>query len=74
MLKEAIPHFDELSASEKLLIFEELWDAIALEPSAVPMQDWQRSELEKRYEEYTRNPAEGSPWTEVRERLLNALR
>ena len=74
MLKEAIPHFDELSASEKLLIFEELWDAIALEPSAVPMQDWQRSELEKRYEEYTRNPSEGSPWPEVRERLLNALR
>ena len=74
MLKEAIPHFDELSASEKLLIFEELWDAIALEPSAVPMQDWQRSELEKRYEEYTQNPTEGSPWPEVRERLLNALR
>ncbi|MEO6788702.1 MAG: addiction module protein [Chthoniobacteraceae bacterium] len=74
MLKKAIPYFDELSASKKLLIFEELWDAIALELSAVPMQDWQRSELEKRYEEYTRNPFEGSPWPEVRERLLNALR
>ena len=70
MLKEAIPHFAELSSSEKLLLLEELWDDLADHPSEVPVPHWQKRELEKRYEEYLRNPAEGSPWPEVRERLL----
>ena len=74
MLKEAIPHFDELSTSEKLLLLEELWDDLADVPSDVPVHDWQRRELERRYQEYLQNPAGGSPWPEVRERLLRAFR
>ena len=74
MLKEAIPRFAELSSSEKLLLLEELWDDLADHPSEVPVPDWQKRELEKRYEEYLRNPAEGSPWPEVRERLLRTFR
>ena len=73
MLKEAIPRFAELSSSEKLLLLEELWDDLADHPSEVPVPDWQKRELEKRYEEYLRNPGEGSPWPEVRERLLRTL-
>ncbi len=74
MLKEAIPHLDELSASEKLLILEELWDNLAEQPSDVPVPDWQRQELERRYQEYLSNPSAGSPWPEVRDRLLKTLR
>ena len=70
MLKEAIPHFAELSSSEKLLLLEELWDDLADSPSEVPVPDWQKRELEKRFKEYLRNPAEEAPWPEVRERLL----
>ena len=73
MLKEAIPHFDELSASEKLLLLEELWDDLAGAPADVPVHDWQKRELERRYEEYLQNPSEGSPWPEVRERLMRAF-
>ncbi len=73
MLKEAIPQFDELSASEKLLLLEELWDNLAGHPSEVPVAEWQRLDLERRYEEYLQNPSEGSPWPEVRERLLRAF-
>ena len=69
MLKEAIPHFAELSSSEKLLLLEELWDNLADHPSEVPVPDWQKRELERRYQEYLANPGEGSPWPEVRERL-----
>jgi putative addiction module component (TIGR02574 family) len=36
--------------------------------------DWQKQELERRYQEYVKNPSEGSSWSEVRERLLGALR
>ncbi len=73
MLKEAIPHFDELSVSEKLLLLEKLWDAVAAEPSEVPVHDWQKQALERRYQEYLQNPAEGSPWPEVRDRLMRAV-
>jgi putative addiction module component (TIGR02574 family) len=74
MLKEAIPHFDELSSSEKLLLLEELWDDLAGEPADVPLHDWQREELERRYQEYLKTPSEGSPWAEVRERLMRAFK
>lgn len=73
MLKEAIPRFDELTPVEKLLLLEELWDELAAQPSEVPVPDWQKRELERRYQEYLRHPTEGSPWAEVRERLLRAL-
>ena len=69
MLRELIPNFAELSSSEKLLLLEEMLDDLADHPPEVPVPDWQKRELEKRYEEYLRNPAEGSPWPEVRERL-----
>ncbi len=73
MIKEAIPHFDELSSSEKFILLEELWDDLAGQPSEVPVRDWQKCELERRYQEYLQNPSEGSPWPEVRERLLGTL-
>ena len=73
MLKEAIPHFAELSSSEKLLLLEELWDDLAEHPSEVPVPDWQKRELEQRYQEFLQNPSEGSPWPEVRERLLRTF-
>ena len=73
MLKEAIPQFAELSSSEKLLLLEDLWDDLADRPSEVPVPDWQKHELEQRYREFLQNPSEGSPWPEVRERLLRAF-
>ena len=73
MLKEAIPQFDELSSSEKLLLLEELWDDLAGEPADVPVPDWHKQELERRYREYLEHPAEGAPWPEVRERLMRAF-
>jgi putative addiction module component (TIGR02574 family) len=73
MIREAIPRFDELSSAEKLLLLEELWDDLAGQPSEVPVPDWQKRELERRYQEYLENPSEGAPWSEVRERLIAGL-
>jgi putative addiction module component (TIGR02574 family) len=74
MIKDAIPHFDELSPSEKMLLMEELWDDFAGKPTDVPVYNWQKGELERRYREYLASPTEGSSWAEARERLLAALR
>ena len=73
MLKEAIPQFAELSSSEKLLLLEELWDDLADRPAEVPLSDWQKREFERRYQEFLQNPTEGSPWSEVRERLVRTF-
>src|ERR1700691_2861719 len=48
--------------------------AFAGEPSEIPVVDWQRQELERRYQDYVQNPSEGSSWSEVREHLLSGLR
>jgi putative addiction module component (TIGR02574 family) len=73
MLKEAIPQIRELSSSEKLLLLEELWDDLADQPNDVPTRAWEKEELKRRYVEYAENPTEGSPWSEVRDRLLRAV-
>lgn len=73
MLKEAIPDYEKLGASEKLLLLEELWDDLAGQPSEVPVWDWQKRELERRCQEYLQNPSEGASWPEVKSRLLGSL-
>lgn len=73
MLTQVIPHFAALSASEKLLLLEELWDDLAAQPADISVPAWQKQELERRYEEFLENPSEGSPWPEVRDRLLRTF-
>jgi putative addiction module component (TIGR02574 family) len=73
LIKEAIPHFDQLSSSEKLILLEELWDDLADRPSEIPVPDWQKRDLVISYQEYVQNPSDGSPWPEIQERLLCAF-
>ena len=59
----------ELSVAERIQLVEDIWDSIAAVPDAVPLTDAQREELDRRLDAYRRNPAAGSPWEEVRERV-----
>lgn len=69
----------ELSVSERLKLVEAIWDSIADgpeapeapdAPEALELSDAQRAELDRRLEEYERNPSAGSPWSEVKARVL----
>jgi putative addiction module component (TIGR02574 family) len=60
----------ELPVSERLKLVEAIWDSIADAPKALELSDAQRSELDRRLEEYERNPSTGSPWSEVKARIL----
>ena len=60
----------ELSVSERLKLVEAIWNSIADAPEALELSDAQRSELDRRLEEYERNPGSGSPWSEVKARIL----
>jgi len=43
---------DQLAMSEKLLLVEEIWDSIARSNEQIPLHEWQKTELDKRYAEY----------------------
>ena len=59
----------ELSFAERLQLVEDIWDSIAAVPEAVPLNEDQKKELDRRLEAYHLDPEAGSPWIEVRERL-----
>ena len=60
-----------LSTSEKLLLVEEIWEEIIQHADELPVPAWHKAELDRRYEQYLRNPREGSPWPEVKTRILS---
>lgn len=59
-----------LPVKERLRLVEDLWDSIAEVPEAIELSEAQRIELDKRLDAYHENPGSGSPWTEVKERIL----
>ena len=61
----------DLSVSERIQLVEDIWDSIAEVPESVPLTDKQKAELDRRLDAYRKNPKTGSPWTMVRERILN---
>jgi putative addiction module component (TIGR02574 family) len=62
----------ELSVAERIQLVEEIWDSIAAVPQAVPLTPAQRAELGRRLEDYRLHPEEGSPWDDVRSRILTS--
>ena len=60
----------ELPVAERLKLVEAIWDSIAEAPEVLDLTEAQRSELDRRLDEYEKNPEVGSPWSEVKERVL----
>jgi putative addiction module component (TIGR02574 family) len=55
---------------QRIQLVEDIWDSIADMPDAVEIPEWHKQELEKRLEAYHANPGEGSPWQDVKKRIL----
>ena len=58
-----------MSVPERILLVEDIWDSVAEVPDIVPLTEDQKKELDHRLNAYHSNPAEGSPWKMVRERI-----
>lgn len=58
-----------LSREEQLQLLERLWDSLSSTPSAIPMTDAQREELDRRLDELDREGPVGIPAEEVLGRL-----
>ena len=59
-----------LPVDERIEIAQSIWDGVAAVPEAVQLTDAQRSELDRRLIAYRKDPEAGSPWPEVRDRIM----
>ncbi len=64
-----IPELARLTAAEKLLLIEELWDSIASDEPSVPVPESHRVELDKRYERYKTQPDSLLTLEELKDRI-----
>jgi putative addiction module component (TIGR02574 family) len=60
----------ELLVAERIRLIELIWESIAAVPEAVSVSEELKAELERRLVEFEANPAWGSPWQDVRERIV----
>jgi putative addiction module component (TIGR02574 family) len=60
-----------LSVAERIQLVEDIWDSVAESPESIVLTDCEKEELDHRLDAYHKNPEEGSPWAQVRERIRN---
>jgi len=61
----------KLDLSEKLILVEDIWDEIAIGNAELPMPEWQKRELDKRYKEYKTGEQGIHDWRTVHEDIRN---
>ncbi len=66
-----IQEINKLNLSEKLLLIEDVWDSIAQSNSELPMLEWQKQELDKRYKEYKAGAQNLHDWQSIHEEIRN---
>jgi putative addiction module component (TIGR02574 family) len=71
---ERMPEVRTLSPADKLVLVSELWDDLASKPQDIAISAEQISEVDKRLEEYRKNPNLGATWEEVKARILGQRR
>lgn len=68
-----IANLHELPLDERIRLVEDLWDSIAAEPSALPLTEEQKQELDRRLDAYESDGNSGRPGGEaiadIRKRL-----
>lgn len=68
---EIIKEIDNLGLSEKLILVEDIWDSIARNNAELPMPEWQKSKLDKRYSDYKNGKLKLRNWEGIHEELRN---
>ena len=68
-----IPEIAKLSAQEKILLVEDIWDSIALDESVVPIPRSHIDELDRRLRMYESAPGNLLPLKELQARIENTL-
>ncbi len=61
-----------LPVEERIRLAQSIWDSVVEVPEAVEVTEEQREELNRRLDAYRDDPSAGSPWPEVKERILTS--
>lgn len=61
---------DRLSVEERLQLLDEIWESLDAERVRPQLTKAQQADLERRLIDYETDPGAGSPWPEVRARIL----
>jgi len=67
----SIANILKLDISKRIQLVEDVWDSVAAVPEAIPLTEKQTKELDRRLAAYHHNPSAGSPWKEVKKRILS---
>lgn len=59
-----------LPPAERLQLLEVIWDSLTEMPEAIPLPEGLRDELDRRLENYYRDPASARPWSEIRDEVF----
>lgn len=62
-----------LSVEDRLEIAEAIWESLEEDEAETEIPDWQRTLLDERISNDDANPDAGSPWPEVKQRILSSL-
>lgn len=64
-----LSHIFELPLADQLELVEELWDHIAASNQSIPVPQWQRDELDRRKQSFSKNPQSAISWDDAREQI-----
>jgi len=62
-----------LPVEDRIELAEALWESLELEPVQPDLTSWRREVLDKRLADDDAAPEAGSPWQEVKQRILSSL-
>ncbi|HPR74513.1 MAG TPA: addiction module protein [Bacteroidales bacterium] len=60
----------ELSIPERIQLVEDIWDTIALKEDTISLTEHEKQIIDERLEKYHNNPSAGSPWNDVKKRII----
>lgn len=60
---------NRLGLSEKILLVEDIWDSIATDNAEIPMPEWQKKELDRRYSAYKKGELDLHDWSGIHNSL-----
>jgi putative addiction module component (TIGR02574 family) len=63
--------FSHLSAAERILLAEDLWDSVTADQDAPPLSPAQQQELQRRLDAANRGETTYFSWLDVKRRLLH---
>lgn len=61
--------FSRLTPDERVQLADELWESLANTPEALPLTEAQAAELDRRLEDYRKEPSAALPWREALEEI-----